>query len=494
VFGAPSAVILRSFVRRLASMTEARVKIVATVGPASRTRETMEALARAGVDVLRVNGAHAGPSEIAAVVRDARLAARAARRVVAVLVDLPGAKVRIGDLRGGQAVLRRGDRVLLARGRGRGDATRVPASAAVLATVARGAEVLLGDGAVGLRVERVGRGGATCRVTAGGLVRSRAGIHVRGARHGGRVPTANDVRLARAAVRAGADALALSFVRGPGDLAALRRAITRKGTGDPVLVAKLERREGVESLESILSACDGVMVARGDLGLEYEPEEVPVLQKRIVEAAARHGRFAITATQMLESMTTAPRPTRAEASDVANAVFDGTDAVMLSGETAVGVDPPHVAAVMNRILVAAEADPHCPYAGDARHPSPEADASRPDRLVVRAAVRLANEAKAAAVVVFTRGGQSARRLAKERPRAPVYAYASDERVVRGLALSWGVRPRRMAAGGTTDAAIRAVVARLRREERLRPGSRVVLVMGGARDPAGTTSLVKLVTL
>jgi pyruvate kinase len=193
-------------------------------------------------------------------------------------------------------------------------------------------------------------------------------------------------------------------------------------------------------------------------------------------------------------MTTALRPTRAEASDVANAVFDGTDAVMLSGETAVGHHPAIVVGTMNRILAAAEADPHCPYAGDPRIPGPDADARRPDRLVVRAAVRLAMEAQAAAVVVFTRGGQSARRLAKERPRAPIYALASERGVMRGLLLSWGVRPRHVPTRGSTDAVIRAVLASLSREARLVRGDRIVLVMGGAEDPAAATSLVKLVTL
>jgi pyruvate kinase len=230
------------------------------------------------------------------------------------------------------------------------------------------------------------------------------------------------------------------------------------------------------------------------MGLEYGPEEVPGLQKRILDAALRHGRIAITATQMLETMTTAMRPTRAEASDVANAVFDGSDAVMLSAETAVGLHPALVVSTMDRILRAAEADPHCPYAGDPRHPAPDADARRPDRLIVRAAVKLAQEAGVAAVVVFTRGGHSARRLAKERPRAPIYAFAPDEAVARGLLLSWGVLPRRLPAGRSTDAVVAAVLRRLRAEEHVPRGSRVVLVVGGGTDPAGTTTLVRLATV
>ena len=475
-------------------MDEARVKIVATVGPASRSPAQLEALARAGADVLRVNGAHTPEGEIPIVVRDAQRVSRRVGRPFAVLLDLPGVKIRAGRIPGGPVDVADGATVrLVARPR---DAARteVPVPRAVLASLAVGTEVLMGDGVVVLRVLETGRDGARCRVEAGGTLRDRTGVHVRGAVHRGPSLTPLDLRLASLGARCGVDALGISFVRGAADVNRLRRHLLAAGLPVPLLVAKIERREAVAALDEVLDASDGVMVARGDLGLEFGPEEVPGLQKRILEAAARHGRVAITATQMLESMTTASRPTRAEASDVANAVFDRSDAVMLSGETAVGAHPALVVETMNRIVRAAEADAHCPYAGDARGPGPEADARRPDRLVVRAAVRLAQEARAAAVVVFTRAGHSARRLAKERPHAPVYAFAPDARVVRSLALSWGVRPRLLPAGRSTDAVLRAVLGRLRREEGLAKGDRVVVVMGTPEDPAGTTSLVILRTL
>jgi len=474
-------------------MREPRGKIVATVGPASRSLAAIAAMARAGADVFRVNGAHEGPTGTSEVIRVVRAAARRLGRPLAVLVDLPGVKRRVGDLGEGGLVVRRGSRIALVAGRPRirgGDAA-IPVPVSVVAAARPGAEVLFGDGAVAARVLSRGRGRAIARVLAGGRIGSRVGVHVRGAADAGRVPTRQDLAIAEAAVRAGADALALSFVRGPKDLATLRARLVARRLSVPVLVAKLERREGIDRLEEVLEACDGVMVARGDMGLEYGPEAVPGLQKRILEAASRHGRIAITATQMLESMTTSPRPTRAEASDVANAVFDGTDAVMLSAETAVGQHPPLVVDTMNRILLAAEADPHCPYAGDPHRPAPVATAKRPDRLVVRAAVGLAQAAEADAIVVFTRGGHSARRIAKERPRAPIYAFTPSEAVARGLVLSWGVRPRLLPHAGSTDATIRAVLRRLRGEEGVRRGARVVLVMGAAEDPAGTTNLVKL---
>jgi len=479
---------------RLAGMDEARVKIVATLGPASWDPRGLVAMARAGADVFRVNGAHTPPEEVAAIVRRVRAASRRAGREIAVLLDLPGIKLRCGHVPGGEVELRAGETVRLVRRAPKGPGVAIPVPSAVLSTLERGREVLLADGTVVLRVTAVRRGVATSRVVASGTVRDHAGVHVRGARHPGPALTPRDLRLADAGVRAGVDALAVSFVRSAADLRRLRRHVERGGRAAPLLVAKIERREAVEAIEDVLEACDGAMVARGDLGLEYGPEEVPGLQKRVLEACSRAGRFAITATQMLESMTHALRPTRAEASDVANAVFDGSDAVMLSGETAVGEHPVETVATMNRIVLAAEADPHCPFAGDPRIPGPTADARRPDRLVVRAAVRLATDADAAAVVVFTRGGQSARRVAKERPRAPVFAYAAEPSVVRGLLLSWGVRPRHMPARGSTDGLMGAVLASLRRDERLSRGDRVVLVMGGSGDPASTTTLIRLLTL
>lgn len=474
-------------------MTETRAKIVATLGPASFAPDVLADLAAAGADVFRLNGAHTAPDRVAGLVRRIRATARRVGRDLGVLLDLPGVKVRCGAVPGGAMTVKQGERLDLGPARGPLPG-HVPVPRSVFAALEPGAEVLLSDGTVVLRVVERGPRAARTRVEAGGTIRDRVGVHVRGARHPGAVLTALDVVLAKAGAVAGVDALAISFVRGPEDVRRLRRLLVAARVRMPLLVGKLERREAVQNLDATLDACDGVMVARGDLGLEYGPEEVPGLQKRILEAASRHGRFAITATQMLESMTAAARPTRAEASDVANAVFDGTDAVMLSGETAVGAHPALVVATMNRILAAAEADPHCPFAGDPRIPGPDADARRPDRLVVRAAVRLAMDARAAAVVVFTRGGQSARRLAKERPRAPIFAYAREPEVGRGLLLSWGVRPRHLPARGSTDAVLRSVMSSLKREQRLRRGDRVVLVMGGAEDPAGTTSLVKLVTL
>ena len=474
----------------------ARAKIVATLGPASRAPAVLEALALAGADVFRINGAHTAPEAVGAVVRDVRRVERRIGRPLGVLLDLPGVKIRIGRLEGGELGLETRALVRLVAGAsgGPGDPPTIAVPPGIARALAPGHEILLADGGIALRALRRDEGGMLARVEAGGSLRERVGIHVRGVSHAGAVVTALDRRLAVAGVDGGVDALAVSFVRAPSDLRTVRRTLADAGRRAPLLVSKIERREAVDRLDEILDASDGVMVARGDLGLEYGPETLPGLQKRILDAALSHGRFAIVATQMLESMTTAVRPTRAEATDVANAVFDGADAVMLSGETAVGAHPVLVVETMDRIVLAAESDSHCPFAGDRRHPEPVADPTRPDRLVVRAAVRLAMDAAADAIVVFTRAGQSARRLAKERPRSPIYAYAADEHVRRGLVLSWGVRPRHLLTAGSTDATMLAVATDLRRRAGFPSGARVVLVMGGADDPTGATSIIKLLTL
>ncbi len=288
-------------------MSETRAKIVATLGPASFPPAVLEAMVRTGVDVFRLNGAHTPPPRVAALVRRVRAVGRRVGRDLGVMLDLPGVKVRCGAVLGGTLIVKPGERLELGPARGPRPGL-IPVPRAVFGALVPGAEVLLSDGSVVLRVLERGPTTARARVEAGGTIRDRVGVHVRGALHPGAVLTPLDLELARVGAAAGVDALAISFVRGPADVRRLRRILERVPVRMPLLVGKLERREAVENLDATLDACDGVMVARGDLGLEYGPEEVPGLQKRILEAASRHGRFAITATQMLESMTTAAPP------------------------------------------------------------------------------------------------------------------------------------------------------------------------------------------
>ena len=477
-------------------MIEARTRITCTLGPASADHATLVGLIAAGADVLRLNGAHVAESELSGWVRRVRRAAREAGREPAVMVDLPGVKLRVGAFPGGAASIElpAGAAVTLVGGRRAGGAGRIAVHPwPDVRGVRKGQAVLLDDGRLRLRVVR--RRGETLQaeVEEGGTLASGKGVAFPGVALGLEVPTRRDLALARAAVKAGADWLALSFVRDGEDLRRLRRALRRAGAPAMPVAAKIERREAVASLDGILRHAEAVIVARGDLGVDVGGENVPAIQKRIVTAAHRAGRPVIIATEMLDSMTTRVRPTRAEVSDVARAVLQGTDGVLLSGETAVGAHPVHTVGTLDRILRASEEDPDAPYAGARNQEAPVSPAGRPDQHVVHAAVELAQAVGARAIVVFTRSGQSAVRLSKERPRAAIHAYTRSRAVVRRLALAWGVHAHRIPAGQATDAIVRDVRRSLRAEGWLEAGDRAVLVMGGARDPAGATTLIKLLT-
>jgi pyruvate kinase len=477
-------------------VSEQRTKIVATVGPSCRDPRTLEALVGAGAEVFRVNGAHALEADLAGWVSAVRRAGEARRRTVGVLLDLPGPKMRVGALGpGGVAVLETGRTVRLAAGTDGGSRDRLPVDPLPTASeVPVGTEVLVADGRLRLRTLRAEGRDLLAEVLDGGEARAGAGVHLRAVRLPFPVPTERDRRLAEAGVSAGVDFVGLSFVRGADDVVRLRECLDAAGGRGTPIVAKVERLEAVAALDEILAHADAVMIARGDLGVDAGPEQVPTIQLRVLDAGRRVGRPVIVATEMLESMVERARPTRAEASDVASAVFSGADAVMLSQETAIGAHPVLAVETMARILTAAEADPHAPYAGGPGMVAPGAARGRPDQHVVRAAVGLARDTGAQALVVFTRTGKSAVRMSKERPSAPIVAFASSDAVCRQLALAWGVRTRPMPIGRSTDEVVAQVARQLREEVGLAPGSRAVLAMGGAGDPAGATTLVKLLTL
>ncbi|MDJ0973658.1 MAG: pyruvate kinase [Planctomycetota bacterium] len=476
-------------------MSEARTKILCTVGPACAGETILAQLMAAGADLFRVNGAHAKPEELRGWVELVRAASRRARRPASVLVDLPGTKLRVGELEGGQMELEAESRVHLVPDTRLDDPAQVPIRGIDdLSGVAQGLEVLLADGQIRMRVLEHKDKGLLCKVMDGGTLLQGKGVDFPGGRLETNVPTERDEELARAAVEAGVDCLALSFVRQAGDVVRLRKLLDEIGARHMPVIVKIEREDAVEALDSILAKASGVMVARGDLGVDVGPERVPSLQKQIIEMATRYGRPVIVATEMLESMVERPRPTRAEAGDVANAVFEGADGVMLSAETAVGENPVLVVRTMSGILSAAESDPHAPYAGTHRFQRPASLRGRPDQHVVHAAVYLAVETQADAIVVFTRTGASAFRLSKERPRAPIFAYTPTEEVCRRMTFAWGVRPRYLPMAEGTDATVARVVEELRETERLPQGSRAVLCMGSARDTAGTTTMIQLLTL
>jgi len=475
-------------------MTEPRTKIHCTVGPACRDVETLRAMIRAGADVFRVNGAHADGAEIAAWIARVREAAAGEERVCGVLVDLPGTKFRVGALAAGSLALAPGDEIAMDTDDAPGEGRRVPLRAMpYLADVRPGATVAVGDGGGRLEVVRSDARGLALRALEAVELRPGVGVHFPGTSLPTAVPTRKDRELLEAALEAGADMISQSFVRTADDMGRLKELIARHGGGGTLAIAKIERVDAVHAADQILARADGALLGRGDLGIDAGVEAVPSLQRRVLEAGRRTGRPVVIATEMLESMVESRRPSRAEASDVAGAVFEGADGVMLSEETAVGRHPALVVATMAGILRAAEEDPAAPYAGRGIQLPMPTRAGRPDQHVVRAAVSLAHETRAAAIVVFTRQGASAIRISKERPEARIHAFSPSEAVCRRLTLAWGVRPATLPDTKGTDEVFQYVKAHMEGPGGLKAGDRAVLVMGGAKDPAGSTSVIKLFT-
>jgi pyruvate kinase len=410
-----------------------RTKLICTIGPASADRAAE--LVAAGMDVARINFSHGTEASHAAGVRAVRTAAFAAQRPVAVLADLAGPKIRLGELDGGAAELVAGRPFVLRMRRGPGDSGGAAVTYAKLATELReGDRVLLADGAAELRVRRSdpGSGEVETEIVRGGTVRSRAGVSVPSERLSTGALTPKDRRDLPRVHALGVDYVAQSFVRDAADIEALRKAL---GPSGPPIVAKIETRPAIDAFDAILDAADAVMVARGDLGVELPYEEVPLVQKQLVRRALDRGVPSIVATQMLESMIGSPRPTRAEASDVANAVFDGTDAIMLSGETAIGAYPVLAAEAAVRICELCE-ERGAAYIAVGGHPAVASDAAA----LAYAAVALATaENEIAGIACYTRTGRTARALAALRPPVTVHAFSPDPAVVRRLALVHGVQ-------------------------------------------------------
>ena len=421
---------------------ERRVKIVATLGPASSGREKLRTLLEAGVDVVRVNAAHGSPDERARLIDDVRACADQLGRMVPVLLDLQGLKIRTGPLAGEEKVpIARGSTIEVVAGPEPTTPTRIGIDYPRLFEVIQpGSRILVSDGLIELLVERIAGGAAICNVGRGGLLLGKQGVTLPGAAiRGGALTEADRVDLAFG-VEHGVDFLGLSFVTDASDLRLVREVAGWHGRTPPALIAKIERPEALAEVRAIAGVADGLMVARGDLGVQMAPERVPRAQKEIISVANGLGVPVITATQMLESMITQPVATRAETSDVANAVWDGTDAVMLSAETAVGGYPVEAVQTMGRIVREAERDGPIRTEASAR---PLPGQSEPSLAfadaIARAAQALADVSPVEHIVVFTLTGTAVRRVAKYRPTAPIIAVATEEAVARRLNLLWGVR-------------------------------------------------------
>src|SRR5712692_6041610 len=408
-----------------------RTKIVCTIGPATSSEEQLERLMRAGMNVARLNFSHGTHDEHAAVIERIRRISARLGCPIAILQDLQGPKIRVGSLQGGQPIrLVDGAQVTITTRPVAGDSQTIPTTYMHLPQdVKPGDRILLDDGLMELRVLDAGATDVRCQVVHGGLLKEHKGINLPGVAVSAPALTEKDREDLRFGVMHGVDYVALSFVRQPEDVLEakdlIRQFQVEKGETDqvmpPPLIAKLEKPEALAHLDDILAAVDGVMVARGDLGVEMAPEKVPLIQKRIISTCNDVGLPVITATQMLESMITHPRPTRAEASDVANAILDGTDAIMLSAETATGAYPIEAVEMMVRIALETEAGNRTAHQPQCKHLTKA-------HAVSHAARALSEEASVQAIVVFTRSGTSAHLFSKDRPRTPIFAYTPSERI------------------------------------------------------------------
>jgi pyruvate kinase len=418
-------------------------KIVATIGPKSDNDAMLDALVAAGVDVFRLNFSHGTHQTHERTYGRVRAAAERAGRVVAVLQDLGGPKIRTGRLEGGRPIeLRDGERLTIATGEATGGPGRIYTTFAGLApSVHAGNRLLLADGVIELRVEKVDGGEITTVVVDGGMLGEHKGISAPGVELPASAITAKDADDLRFGVGLGVDLVAVSFVQTAADLRRARDITVEAGAPDIPLVAKLERPQALERLDDILDACQAVMIARGDLGLEMPLERVPRAQKEITATARRRGMPVILATQVLESMTVEARPTRAEVSDAANAVADGVDAIMLSGETAVGAYPARAVQTLDAVIRDAEESVGTSARGFAGLEVPRTTGQHDHTSALcEAAVTLAERAGAAVIVAVTRGGGTAQRLSALRPHAPILATTDRSGTSRRLALLWGVQP------------------------------------------------------
>jgi pyruvate kinase len=459
-----------------------RARIVATLGPASRAPETVRELAQAGADVFRVNFSHGTHADHAASIQAVREAETTLDRPLAVLADLQGPKLRLGEFKAGRAELHAGQRFRIDLNPEPGDEARVSAPhPEVFAALRGGAVILLDDGKVRLRVVDHGPDFADTVVEAGEKLSNHKGLNLPGSAIPIPALTDKDRTDLAFALNQGVDWVALSFVQRAADMAELRQLVR----GRAAVLAKIEKPAALEVLDEIFDLSDGVMVARGDLGVELAPEDVPVVQKQLIRAARERGLPIIVATQMLESMINAPAPTRAEASDVAGAVYEGADALMLSAETAAGQYPFEAVSIMDHIISRVEKDPRWPELMYAEHEVGDADA------MVAAATQAAQFTHTACLAAFTATGQTARRVARERPMTPTLALTPNLATARRLALAWGVEPRVV-----PDIRDPEDMPRLAGEMALKiglaePGERILILAGVPMGSPGAANLLRL---
>ncbi len=471
---------------------ERKARIVATLGPSCQDEKTLHAMIDAGLDVARLNFSHGTHDDHAARIAMIRRLSQEHNKPVTILQDLQGPKLRVGNLPAQGIALKTGEKVKLAsvdasdsKPANNGAPTLIPMDVPDLAgALSVGNRILLDDGHMELQVTGIYENTIEANVVTGGLLTSHKGVNLPGSKLNIPGFTEKDQADLIFGLEQGIDLVAISFVRTAQDILTVRQAIRSfaPDKADTPIIAKLERPEAIDNLEEIMNVTDGVMVARGDLGVETSPAYVPIVQKRIIQEANRHSKTVITATQMLDSMINNPRPTRAEASDVANAVFDGTDAVMLSGETASGKYPVESIKMMSAIVLAAEEH----FAEWGLHETGLEELERDDAIsITRAARELAHDRNVAAIAVFTESGHTALLMSKARPRVPILAFTPELRTYQRLNMMWGVLPFFVPYASTVEGMITHLEAAIVSSTQIQPGQQVIVITGcpvGARIP------------
>ena len=467
---------------------ERKVKILATLGPASSSPEMIRALVEAGADAFRINMSHGSQAEKAKLVDTIRALEKSLHRPMTIVFDLQGPKLRVGKFKGGSALLEQGRLFVLDRNREPGDATRVELPHPELfEAVKKDAWLLIDDGKIRLRVAAVEQDKIATVVEVGGKVSNNKGVNVPDVLIPIPALTAKDRSDLAFALEQGADYIALSFVQRPEDVAEARELVDDKAA----LMAKIEKPQAIDRLAEILELADAVMVARGDLGVELPPEGVPPLQNRIVAAARRAGKQVVVATQMLESMIVSPTPTRAEVSDVATAIYEGADAVMLSAESAAGAYPVEAVQMMDRIGRSVEADPV--YSARIHFTETPAEATTADALSESAA-QIVHILSASAVACYTSSGSTARRIARERAQVPTLAMTASMKVARRLGLQWGVHAVHTRDVNNFEEMVGKAKRMVLRHHLAEPGDKVLIMAGVPFKTAGSTNVIHVVKI
>ncbi len=465
-------------------MIPPRTKIVCTLGPATSSQKVLKELILAGMNVARLNFSHGTHKDHKKVADSVKSLSRSLHRPVAIMLDLQGPKIRTGLIKGGSLTVKDHDHFTITTRAVKGEPGIISTTyRGITKDLEAGDKILMDDGLIELKVLSKDKANLFCEVVTGGMIGEHKGINLPGITTGIPAVTEKDKKDLEFGLDMGIDFIAASFVRSAGDVRVLKRILKRKGVDIPV-ISKIEKPQALEKLEEILDACEGIMVARGDLGVELSPEKVPVAQKKMITLANQKRKMVITATQMLESMTEHPLPTRAEASDVANAILDGTDAIMLSGETSVGKYPVQAVKMMARIARVTESNfpPASPFTRKA--------SNFPDA-ISEAACLAAENLGLKAIVAFSQSGFTARLISKYRPSVPIIAFTPIESVQRSLALSWGVDAMVMPLMDNTDIMIKAMEEQLRKRKLVRKNDRIVILGGAPLKTQGKTNMMKL---